>query len=58
MYHDIFQKENNYNILETIDIKVTSATFYMHAYLVITLFMLFNFTWKYICWESNGTKIL
>ena len=30
--------------LETIDIKRTSDKFYMHTYLMLTLFMLFNIT--------------
>ena len=41
MYHDIFQKEKNYEFLETIDIKGTAEKFYMYTYLILTLFMWF-----------------
>ena len=30
--------------------------FYLHTYLTLTLFMLFNITQTYIVWESSGTK--
>ena len=36
MYHDIFQKKNNYDFLETIDIKGTADKVYMHTYLTLT----------------------
>ena len=41
MYHNIFQKEKNYDIFwETIDKKGTTDEFYTHTYLTLTLFMI------------------
>ena len=34
MYHDLFQKENNYGFWETIDIKGRADKFHMHTYIL------------------------
>ena len=44
MYHDIVQIKRIMMFLETTDIKGTADKFYMHTYLTLTLFMLFNVT--------------
>ena len=56
MYHNTFQKEKNYDFLETIDIKGTADTFSMHKSFTLILFILLNISWKYIVCESNGAK--
>ena len=32
--------------------------FYVHIYLMFSLFMLYNISWKPIFYESNGTKMI
>ena len=49
MYYDIFSKANEIlNLSETIYIKRTADTFYMHTYLTLSLCILFKITCKYI----------
>ena len=42
MYHDIFSRGKELCFLETIDINERADKFYMHTYLTLTLFMIFN----------------